>query len=153
MRISFDLDDTLICPQENVPAEPNPVPLLLRLWWHEPLRLGTCDLIKALEQRGFEVCIYTTSYRSPCYIRLWLYFYGIRVSKIINQTIHNACLNRASNGFLPSKNPAAFGIPIHVDDSAGVKLEGDRYGFEVIVVSPQDRNWTEKILQQVPHLA
>lgn len=49
MRISFDLDDTLICLKGTVPSEPNRVPRLLRGLFGEPLRLGFPRLAAELE--------------------------------------------------------------------------------------------------------
>lgn len=152
MLISFDLDDTLICRQEAVPCEPNRVPFLLKPWINEPLRLGTCQLMKELRQHGCEIWIYTTSYRSPCSVRLWLLCYGIPVAGVINQAIHNTHLRHNSGYYAPSKNPRAFGITLHIDDSEGVRLEGKKYGFEVIIISPEDRNWTKKVLEKVTNL-
>lgn len=45
MRISFDLDDTLIC-GEQVPCEPNRIPFFFNPWINEPLRLGSRKLMK-----------------------------------------------------------------------------------------------------------
>ena len=45
-----------------------------------------------------------------------------------------------------SKYPPAFGIDVLVDDSQGAVLEGKRYGFQVIQVSPQDEQWVENVL-------
>lgn len=78
MRISFDLDDMLICRKGTVPSEPNRVPWLLRGLLGEPLRLGFRRLAAELERRGWEVCIYTTSFRPPWRVRVWLRWYGIR---------------------------------------------------------------------------
>ena len=36
-----------------------------------------------------------------------------------------------------------------MDDSEGVRLEGEKYGCEVIVISPEDRNWTLEVLEAV----
>jgi hypothetical protein len=149
MRISFDLDDTLICDRRYVPCEPNRVPFFLKPWINEPLRLGTCKLIQELQQYGHEISIYTTSYRSPCYVRLWLLCYGIKVAEVINQKIHNTSLSRYPGDSLPSKNPRAFGIDLHVDDSEGVKLEGKKYGFKVVVVAPDDRSWNWTVLEAI----
>jgi hypothetical protein len=60
MRISFDVDDTLVC-GPSVPADPPPA------WWRrwrypEPLRRGSRDLMAELIRRRFEVWLYTTSY-------------------------------------------------------------------------------------------
>ncbi len=91
MRISFDLDDTLICYQECVQHEPNRVPLLLRFLF-EPLRLGSRRLLRMLIKIGCEVLIYTTSYRSRLWVHIWLFFYGIRVAKVINQHVYDMYL-------------------------------------------------------------
>jgi len=149
MRISFDLDDTLICTRKEAPWEPNRVPFFLKPWINEPLRLGTRALMQELKTWGHEIWIYTTSYRSPCSVRLWLRCYGIQVAGVINQNIHRAHLHRYPCDSWPSKNPRAFGIDLHVDDSEGVKLEGKKYSFKVVVICPEDCNWTLAVLEAV----
>ena len=39
-----------------------------------------------------------------------------------------------------------------VDDLPGVVLEGQRYGFRVIQVSPKDEEWVETVLDEVERL-
>ena len=149
MRISFDLDDTLICYGAGVPSEP-PLPLLLRwLVGDEPLRLGTHALMTELRARGWETWIYTTSYRRPAQVRRWLRFHGVAVADVINQDTHEAVLRDRIDGYRPTKYPPAFGIDLHVDDSDGVRIEGEQHGFSVVVVRPDDRDWTEKVLAAV----
>ena len=149
MRISFDLDDTLICYGAGVPSEP-PLPLLLRwLVGDEPLRLGTHALMTELRARGWEMWIYTTSYRRPAQVRRWLRFHGVAVADVINQDTHEAVLRDRIDGYRPTKYPPAFGIDLHVDDSDGVRIEGEQHGFSVVVVRPDDRDWTEKVLAAV----
>lgn len=151
MKVSFDLDDTLICYQESVPREPNRVPWPLKFWLDEPLRLGSCKLFENLKKLGCEIIIYTTSYRSSLRVCLWLFFYGLYVKKVINQTAYDKYLRDNSNAYRISKNPKIFGIDLHIDDSEGVRLEGERYGFNVVVVSPDDQNWHKKVLDAVLH--
>ena len=50
---------------------------------------------------------------------------------------------------MPSKYPPAFGIDLHIDDSEGVLEEGREHGFRVVVVTPNDERWTEKVLDAV----
>lgn len=149
MRISFDLDDTLICRQKSAKYEKNRVPFFLRLWLNEPLRLGTKFLIRHLQQSGHEIWIYTSSYRRPFLLKLWLRCYGIRVSDIINQTIHDRYTRFNKNENQPSKNPKLFGIDLHVDDSLGVQIEGDRYGFRVLIIEATDLSWVDKVIKYV----
>ncbi len=152
MRISFDLDDTLICYQPYVPREPA-LPWYLRLVVDdEPLRLGARTLMQNLRERGWDIWIYTTSNRAPAAVRRWLRYHGVCIAGVINQDLHDAHLVRTSRERLPSKNPAAFGIALHVDDSDGVSIEGNLYGFDVVVVAPDDAAWVEKVLLAVEEL-
>ncbi|WP_394795947.1 HAD family hydrolase [Armatimonas sp.] len=125
MRISFDLDDTLICYQESVPAEP------CRFTWlaREPLRLGAKALILELQQSGHDVGIYTTSYREPWKIRLWLLCYGLRPAFVLTQRDNDA--HKIHN-----KAPRAFGIACHVDDDETVAD---------IHLQPEYSDWRERV--------
>ena len=143
MRVSFDLDDTLIC-QPSTPTEPR-----LHFWQRwihpEPLRLGAVTLIHDLQSRGVEIWIYTTSYRSPRSIRSWLRAYKVKLTGVINQDRHNRIVGRSG----PSKFPPAFEIDLHVDDLEGVAIEGRRHGFAVVTVAPNNVIWTEAIKEAV----
>ena len=149
MRLSFDLDDTLICYQPEVPREPARVLFFLKPWINEPLRQGTRDLFRELRKRGVEIEICTSSYRSPFLIRLWLACYGLTVKRIITQTTYEDYLRRHPEDYPPSKNPRVFGINLHVDDSEGVRQEGRTFGFETLVVSPEDSEWCQRVLEAV----
>jgi len=150
MRISFDIDDTLTCSDRAFPEEINSTPLLFRYWLQEPLRFGTKTLFKELQNRDWETFIYTTSYRSPSYIKVWFCGYGIKINGIINGATSAKVINNIfsqTQSRKPSKYPPAFNIDLHIDDSQGVGIEGKRYGFEVLIIDSQDTFWTEKVLQ------
>jgi hypothetical protein len=148
MRISFDVDDTLVCCDPAVPVEQH-VPWWCRPWYPERLRHGTRALMRELLRRGCTLWIYTTSYRSPLYLRWWFRSFGVRLSGVVNQDVHDRTVKWAGRGYPPSKYPPAFGIDLHVDDSDGVGVEGEQYGFAVVVVSPQDLRWAERVLEAV----
>jgi hypothetical protein len=140
MRISFDLDNTIVCG----PAVPREFVVPWWLAWHfrEPVRQGTRGLLRELTAQECEVWVYTTSYRSAWYIRGWFASFGVRLMGVINQQRHLAVVGEQG----PSKLPAAFGIDLHVDDSEGVAIEGRRHAFEVLVVRPEESDWTERVL-------
>jgi hypothetical protein len=48
-----------------------------------------------------------------------------------------------------SKYPPAFGIDLLIDDLEGVRCEGDRFGFRVLCVAPDDELWAEKVLAAI----
>lgn len=142
-RVSFDVDDTLTGIPE-MPAEP-PLSRWRLLLHPEPLRLGAVALMADLIRRNVEVWVYTTSYRTPRYLRGWLRAFGIPIAGAINQTCHDRIVGRQG----PSKYPPAFGIDLHIDDSEGVADEGLRHGFDVVVVAPGDPCWAMRILEAV----
>jgi hypothetical protein len=148
MRISFDLDDTLICSRQTTPCESVRSPLL-KWWLNEPLRKGTRDLVAELRQSGCEVWICTSSMRSPLLVRLWLALHGVRVGRIITEDTYAAHRRRFPDSEPPSKNPRVFGIDLHIDDSEGVRREGELHGFDVLVVAPDDADWTTQVASEV----
>jgi hypothetical protein len=152
MRISFDLDDTLICRQASAKHENHTDLFLLKIIFNDSLRLGTRFLFRHLLEDGHEVWIYTSSYRKPLFVKLWLRFYGIRVSKVINQEIYNRQMILQNDANKLSKNPKLFEIDLHVDDLHGVKMEGDRHGFRVLVIDPNDVTWVDKVIRAVKNL-
>lgn len=149
MRISFDVDDTLVLHGIDAPPERGRLPAFIRRWFGEPLRSGTCSLMSELRRQGWSIWIYTSSGRTPLDIRCWLFLYGIWVDGVINNERHRRELTGRKFPCLPSKYPPAFGIDLHVDDSEGVLMEGNEHGFRVVVVGPGDEHWTEKVLKVV----
>jgi len=143
MRISFDLDDTLILYDENRHNIIHD-----KLFNGESLRHGTIPLLKKLSKKH-ELWIYTTSLRSPFLIKFFFLLKGVRIQKVINQTIHNDILKAYHFPQNPSKLPSHFQIDVHIDDSPGVVEEGKKFGFHVIHVTPQDENWSDFIEQQI----
>lgn len=145
MTISFDLDDTLIPGTKQFDIEKQT--FLQKLAGIEMIRLGTIRLFKELKLQGHRVYIYTTSFRSEFKIRLTFILYGIPVDRVINQQHHDRELRETRT--LYSKFPPAFGIDVHVDDSTGVKIEGEKFNFKTIIIGEDDSYWTDKVLKAI----
>jgi hypothetical protein len=148
MRIAFDLDNTLIRNEFDFSIARAKYPLLRRVLRTELLRLGVQELFAYCRQQGWEVWIYTTSYRSPFYIRKMLWAYGLRADGIVNQARHNKQVRIRS-----TKHPPTFGINVLIDDSKGVELEGQRFDFSVVQIEPTDAAWVTTIQAQLQQLA
>ena len=144
MIISFDLDDTLISKSK---FELEKETVIHKLFGIESIRIGTIKLFKELRAKNHKIYIYTTSFRSKARIKLMFYSYGIPVDFVINQQKHEIEVTKSGKNV--SKYPPKFGIDIHVDDSLGVEMEGEKYGFKTIIISEKDKNWTETILNRI----
>lgn len=140
MRIAFDLDNTLIRSAYNFALETPRRRFWARLLGKESLRAGIVELADYCQARGWEVWVYTTSYRSAGYIRRLFWLHGIQLAGVVNQARHDREVTVRS-----TKYPPQFGIDLLIDDSEGVRLEAERYGFNMLVVSPTDAEWTAKV--------
>ncbi len=149
VRISFDIDDTLACQPHHSAAEDSKLPECVHRWLGEPLRNGTRALIRELRRQNCSIWVYTSSGRTPAYIRRWLLLYGIHVDGVVNSVRHGHALAARGLSNAPSKLPTAFDIDLHVDDSEGVQIEGYDHGFRVVVVRPDDEQWAHKVLEAV----
>ncbi|MBC3541663.1 HAD family hydrolase [Rufibacter sediminis] len=143
MILSFDLDDTLIPGRNRFPTEKQN--LFQKALGLEKVRRGTVQLMKRLKAEGHQVYVYTTSFRSASYIRCLFLSYGIWLDGIINQKRHDRTCK--AEGRKCSKYPPAFGIDLHVDDSTGVEMEGQRYGFKTIIIAEEEEAWVERVLR------
>jgi FMN phosphatase YigB (HAD superfamily) len=143
--ISFDLDDTLIPGTKTFDTEEQNV--IQRLMGIERIRKGTIKLFRELRSRGHTIYLYTTSFRPTTKAKLTFLSYGIPVAKVINQQCHDRKLKENKARY--SKFPPAFGIDIHVDDSPGLKIEGDKFNFRTIIVDGKDLTWTDKVLKVI----
>jgi len=148
MNISFDLDSTLIPNGEEFETEKiNGIAKLLGV---EKIRKGTRELISDLQKEGHIIHIYTTSFRSKYRIRLTLFYYGIKVNRIINQTENQKVLQTLK--IHSSKYPIAFNFDIHIDDSKGVGIEANKHNFRAIIIEPSEKKWIEKIKTELKNV-
>ena len=110
MRVSFDLDDVLFVSPDRFETEPPPhAPF--DLIFKERLRKGTVDLIHTLQNEGFEVWVYTSSFRSERYLRALFSRYRIHFDEIVNAQRHLREVQRDRPQILPQKCPAFTAFP------------------------------------------
>jgi hypothetical protein len=144
MRIAFDLDNTLIRGAYAFALETPKYTLLAKLLGVEPLRAGIIDLCAYCRAHGWEIWVYTTSYRSAGYIRRLFWLHGVQLAGVVNQARHDREVTVRC-----TKYPPQFGIDLLVDDAPGVQLEAERHGFELLLVDPTDAQWVAKVQARV----
>lgn len=148
LKVSFDLDEVLFVSPDTHKTEPA-LPFPLNKIFIERLRYGTPKLINELQSRGYEVWVYTSSYRSEKYIKNLFRLYGVRFNEIVNAQRHLKEVQRDKKTILPQKLPNNYRISLHIDDEAVVATYGKAYGFEVFQLDAQDDDWEEKIISKM----
>ena len=151
MRVSFDLDEVLFVSPQTHKTEP-PLPFPLRNLFKERLRLGTPEVINRLQDLGYEVWVYTSSFRSEAYIRRLFRLYGVRFDGIVNGTRHLKEVQRNNRETLPQKLPNRYRISLHIDDEEIICSSAGQFGFRACQLNAQDDDWGQKIIEQADRI-
>ena len=146
MRISFDIDDTLIFYDVEKRSKCHH-----RLLNGERLRDGTVELMKKLQKEN-ELWLYTSSLRSEFVLTACFLLKGIKIQRVVNHAEHLEILKERNITERCTKLPSYFHIDLHVDNEEGVKMQGDRFGYNVLIIDPDDEKWTDKVLKRVKKL-
>ncbi|MBQ8679368.1 MAG: HAD family hydrolase [Treponema sp.] len=145
MRVSFDLDEVLFVSPRTHKTEPELFFPLNKIF-KERLRLGTPDLIHTLQKLGFDVWIYTSSFRSEKYIKRLFWLYGIKFNGIVNGDRHLREVQGNRREILPQKVPPKYSISLHIDDESVICSYGREMGFEAYQLDAPDDQWKEKVI-------
>lgn len=151
MRVSFDLDEVLFVSPVTHKTEA-PLRFPFNLIYKERLRLGTPELINELQRLGYEVWVYTSSFRTERYIRGLFKHYKVHFDGIINAQRHLKEVQRDNKMILPQKLPSRYRISLHIDDENVVCNMGPQYGFKTYQLDAEDDEWKDKIIKRVEHI-
>lgn len=145
MRVSFDLDEVLFVSPLTHKTEPE-LRFPFNKIFKERVRAGTPVLIKELRKLGYEVWVYTSSFRTDTYIRGLFRMYHVKFDGIINAQRHLKEVQQGRSVLLPQKVPSWYHINLHIDDEEVICSQGRQYGFEAYHLDAQDDEWVDKIL-------
>lgn len=151
MRISFDLDEVLFVSPKTHKTE-KALPFPFNKIYKERLRLGTPELINELQKLGYEVWVYTSSFRSEKYIKSLFRLYHVKFDGIVNAQRHNREVQGSNKNILPQKMPSKYRISLHIDDESIVCSLGRQYGYNTYQLEAQDDDWKEKILTRAEQI-
>ena len=147
MRVSFDLDEVLFVSPDTHKTEAA-LCFPFNKIYKERLRLGTPEVIKTLQKMGYEVWVYTSSFRSESYIKHLFLLYGVRFDGIVNGHRHLKEVQGNKKQLLPQKMPSKYRISLHIDDESVIYTLGREYGFDTYQLNAQDDDWKEKVIDR-----
>ncbi|MCR5092864.1 MAG: HAD family hydrolase [Lachnospiraceae bacterium] len=147
MRVSFDLDEVLFVSSETHKTEPE-LRFPYNRIYKERLRLGAPELINRLQELGYEVWVYTSSFRTDKYIKGLFKKYGVKFDGIVNAERHLKEVQKNRSTTLPQKVPSWYHISLHVDDESVICSAGRQYGFDTYQLEAQDDDWKEKVIEK-----
>ena len=151
MRVSFDLDEVLFVSPLTHKTEP-PLGFPFGQIYRERLRRGAPELINRLQEMGYEVWVYTSSFRTERYIRSLFRHYGVRFDGIVNGDRHLREVQRNNAHTLPQKLPNRYRISLHIDDEEVICSSAGQYGFRAYQLNADDDDWKEKIITEADRI-
>ena len=151
MRVSFDLDEVLFVSPLTHKTEP-PLGFPFGQIYRERLRRGAPELINRLQEMGYEVWVYTSSFRTERYIRNLFRHYGVRFDGIVNGDRHLREVQRNNAHTLPQKLPNRYRISLHIDDEEVICSSAGQYGFRAYQLNADDDDWKEKIIAEADRI-
>ncbi|MBB6048574.1 hypothetical protein [Armatimonas rosea] len=123
------------------------------LFFQPRLRVGTLELLRALQSEGWEIWIYTLSHLPQSRIALYFRLNGIRLGGVITAQEHGSAHRAGRAPSRSQKHGPAFGLTLIADDKLGTRQAGLRHGFETILVTNCHKDWTGPILSHCRSLA
>ena len=101
---------------------------------------------------GYEVWVYTSSFRTESYIRHLFRAYGVKFDGIVNGTRHLREVQGDKKQILPQKMPSKYRISLHIDDETVICTLGREYGFDTYQLDAQDDDWKEKVTERAEQI-
>ncbi len=138
MCISFDLDEVLICDDKGVVGDKGPG-FPFNLVYKEKLRQNIGACFQELRNLGFDIWVYTGSYKSKGHLDGLLKHHKAKVTGIINGLKTKKPDNRISQAFREK-----YRVLIHVDNESIIWVNTATKAFEDISVSSGD-DWASQV--------
>ncbi|MBR2281249.1 MAG: ParB N-terminal domain-containing protein [Spirochaetales bacterium] len=140
--ISFDLDEVLICDGKSVAADRSPR-FPFNLIYRERIRQSIGACFKELGRLGFDIWVYTGSYRSKGYMEGLLRHHRAKVDGIMNGLKAKRPGSGISKAFKDK-----YKVIVHADNDSVVWIDTGTREFEDIKVSSDD-DWASQVIQKV----
>lgn len=143
MCVSFDLDEVLLTDGRYVPAD-RKIPLSLRSLYHQSLRKNAPALIRFLQNRGFDVWIYTSQCHSEDYINFLFRLHHVKVDGIVNNLA-----KKKNRGQIRQSFSKKYRYSLHIDNESLICVDTVSKDYSIHEVSPDVASWASDMAKTV----
>lgn len=147
MRVVFDLDEVLLTSDEDMQDAIKDNLFSRRI--KERLRLGASDLLKKLQEMGYDIWIYSAGYYSEEYITDFFSMYEITVDGIINGFNEKRRTDSEEALRIRKKMEEKYRRALHIDNESVLCTNTVSKEFEQYEIKNSGPEWAESISQIV----
>lgn len=148
-RVAFDLDEVLYatgdCPSDEAPGFP----------WSaitpEKLIKGAAVLIHELQGKGYDVWVYTASFKSERYLRFLFKGYKIKLDGVVN----SVALKKQQKGEVSKIKEAMknkYTTTLHIDRDHLLYVDRVTKNYDYLSLKCENINWASKVIHLVNEL-
>lgn len=146
-RVTLDLDEVVFRCEGDGPVER--LPFFLRLRYKQRLRLGIPALFRFLNNKGYDIWVYSANYYSFKQIQALFMLYNTRVTGIVTGT---AGKGRSVHEQLKKSVSEHYPTTIHIDAHGVLKVDSRSREYVEYPLEETGADWSGKIMDLIESL-
>ena len=143
-RVSLDLDEVVFRPADAPLLEPALRFPLGRLY-KERIRLGIPSLFHFLQERGYDIWVYTSQYYSLDYLKAYFRYYRVSVTGIVTGTARKGPRGTDTSGQLENLLNGKYESTLHISRDMVLRTVRNTKDFEDHPLTGSESAWIREI--------
>ena len=148
VRVTLDLDEVVFGAEGDAALE-KPLRFPLNRFYKERVRLGIPALFHFLNERGYDIWVYTSKYYSMEYIRSFFRHLHVRLTGIVTGAGRKVPRRLGSaesmNKLIEKKYPTTF----HIDRAAVMRVTGETKACDEVRLSGDASTWSREVMDAI----
>lgn len=149
-RVTLDLDEVVFCEAKD--AE-KPLPFPLRRFYPERIRKGIPALLHFLNERDYDIWVYTSKYYSIEYIRYFFLHWSVRLTGIITGTAQKGAKAADEAREMKKMVDAKYKTTVHIDKDLVLRTFSGSKDCEEYPLSGKPETWAREIMDVFTKIA
>lgn len=145
-RVTLDLDEVVFRPADH-PYLEKELPYPLKRMYKERLRLGIPALFSMLNQKGYDIWVYTANNVSLDYLRHYFKHYRIHVAGIITGTGRKGPSGTDTKAELEKMMNEKYKSTVHIGDSVLVSTVSGSRDFVDYPLNENSPAWSREVME------
>ena len=146
-RVALDLDEVVFC--DSAEAAEKPLPFPFSLLYKQRLRLGIPALFRFLNDKGYDIWIYSSNYHSFTHIQRLLWLYHTRVTGIVTGTGKKGHPNNTGQDQLKKRVSDRYTTTIHIDGQGMLRVDRRTGQYDEYTFNDYGTNWSAQIMDLI----
>lgn len=147
-RVTLDLDEVIFRPEGSACLE-EPLRFPLRRIYPERIRMGIPALFHDLNEKGYDIWVYSASYYSTDYIRYFFRHYRVQVAGIVTGTRRKTddARDAEKKQKLQKMMEDRYSTTVHIDNGMVLQSFRDSKEFKEFKLSAPPEGWAREVME------